>query len=56
LAKLAVQCSADTFVVNHPDNYRDGSPHQHLSSVRLRGVVNPDSYRDTTFAKLEKVN
>ncbi len=30
LAKVAVQCSADTFVVNHPDSYRDGSPHQHL--------------------------
>ncbi len=28
LAKVAVQCSANTFVVNHPDRYRDGSPHQ----------------------------
>ncbi len=34
LAKVAVQCSADTFVVNHPDSYRDGSPHK---SRRIAG-------------------
>jgi hypothetical protein len=44
LAKVAVQCSADTFVVNHPDSYRDGSPHK---SAIWRMV------KIATFAKYE---
>ena len=42
LAKLAVQCSADTFVVNqtlvlriNPDRYRDGK-NRHLRQARNR--------------------
>ncbi len=46
LAKVAVQCSADTFVVNHPDRYQDGSPHQ----SRYIGMV-----EIATFAKPENV-
>ena len=33
LAKVAVQCSADTLVVNHPESYRDGE-NRHLRKAR----------------------
>jgi hypothetical protein len=35
LAKVAVQCSTDTFVVNHPGSYRDGK-NRHLRQAPKR--------------------
>jgi hypothetical protein len=42
----AVHYSADTFVINHSDSYRDGFTHQ----FRRCGIV-----KIATFAKPEKV-
>jgi hypothetical protein len=50
LAKVAVRCSADTFVVNpslvlriNPDSYRDGENY-HLRKAAKRQVVKKQSF------------